>query len=439
MKRDASRSEEQQIPVNDPVPEAPAIMPAPGKSLLRAFTSLRHRNFRLYWFGQMVSLTGTYMQIIGQSWLVLQLTHSGWQLGLVGALQFLPVLLFSVLGGVFADRWPKRLVALFTQVAAMIQAFVLWVLIATGTVQLWHIYVLSILLGFTYCLDRPVRRAFVVEMVGREDLPNAVALNSSLTTLTRIVGPSLGGIIIAASGISMLFLLNALSFPAVIVALALIRTSELHNQPQKQPDSGERQSTWQSLHEGVSYVLKTRAVLLIILVVGLVLLFGANFSVLLPLFATQVLQVGATGFGFLSAAIGFGALLAALWLAWSNRQPTIHAILIAALIFGLLEVAFAVSHIYLLSLALIAITAFIETTFAEQSIILIQTVTPDRLQGRVMSVVILFFDGSIPPGYLLTGWLANLFGPSIALLIGAGLTMTVAAVGWLYRKPAISN
>src|SRR5579885_2116301 len=176
MKRDASRSEEQQIPVNDPVPEAPAIMPAPGKSLLRAFTSLRHRNFRLYWFGQMVSLTGTYMQIIGQSWLVLQLTHSGSQLGLVAALQVLPVLLFSFLGGVFADRWPERLVALFTQVAARIQAFVLWPLSATSTVQLWHIYVLSILLGFTYCLDRPVRRAFVVEMVGREDLPNAVAL-----------------------------------------------------------------------------------------------------------------------------------------------------------------------------------------------------------------------------------------------------------------------
>src|SRR5713101_233399 len=200
------------------------------KGLLRAFTSLRQRNFRLFWSGQIISLMGTYMQIIGQAWLVLELTHSGWQLGVVGALQALPVLLFSIFGGVFVDRWPKRRVLLFTQSAAMLQALLLWALIATGTVQLWQIYVLALLLGLTNSLYLPASRAFVVEMVGREDLPNAVALNSSLSTLARIVGPGMAGIIIAASGVTTLFLLNALSFLAVLVGLALIKSHELHAQ-----------------------------------------------------------------------------------------------------------------------------------------------------------------------------------------------------------------
>ncbi|HEV2659911.1 MAG TPA: MFS transporter, partial [Ktedonobacteraceae bacterium] len=189
---------------------------------MRAITSLRQRNFRLFLFGQMISLIGSWMQSIGQAWLVLELTHSAWQLGMVGALQALPILFLSIFGGVFADRWPKRRVLLVTQTAAMLQALLIWALIATGVVQLWHIYVLALLLGITNSLDKPTRQAFVVEMVGREDLPNAVALNSSLTTLARIVGPGIGGIIIATSGVSMLFLLNALRFLAVIAGLALI-------------------------------------------------------------------------------------------------------------------------------------------------------------------------------------------------------------------------
>src|SRR5438067_3737698 len=196
--------------------------------LLRAFTSLRHRNFRLFWFGQLISLTGSWMQSIGQTWLVLELTHSAFQLGLVGALQALPVLLFALVGGVFADRWPKRRVLLWTRSAAMAQALLLWALIATGTVQLWHVYVLALLLGLTNCVGRPAGQAFVVELVGRADLPNAVALNSSLSNLTRIVGPGLGGIIIAASGVVTLFLLNALSFIATIGGLALNKRHELH-------------------------------------------------------------------------------------------------------------------------------------------------------------------------------------------------------------------
>ena len=421
--------------------ETPAIIlpQQPEKGLLRAITSLRQRNFRLFWCGQMISLIGSYMQSIGETWLVLELTHSAWQLGLVGALQALPVLLFSIFGGVFADRWPKRRVLLVTQAAAMIQALLLWALIATGTLQLWHLYVLALLLGLTNSLGRPASRAFVVEMVGREDLPNAVALNSSLSSLTRIVGPGLAGIIIAASGVTTLFLLNALSFLAVLVGLALIKSHELHAQALGHKSVGERQNTWQSLREGVAYVWKTPAVLLLVLVVGLVLLFGSNFNVVLPLFATNVLHVGATGFGFLSAATDVGALLSGLWLAWSNQQPTIRRVLIGTLVFGVLEAVFAVSHLYLLSLVLIASVGFTEETFAMQAMTTIQTVAPDHLSGRVMSVQVLFFDGSLPLGYLLMGWLSGLFGAPIALLTGALLSLLVAGAGWMWRKPAEKN
>jgi MFS family permease len=422
------------------VPERETSTPSrPGKGVLRAFTSLRQRNFRLFWFGQMISLIGSFMQIVGQSWLVLELTHSAWQLSLVGALQALPILLFSIFAGVLADRWPKRRVLLVTQSAAMIQAFLFWLLIATGTIQLWHIYVLVLLLGLMNSLGRPTYRAFIVELIGREDLPNAVALYSSLTSLTRIVGPGLGGIIIAASGVNMLFLLNALSFLPVIAGLILINTHELHARALPHSNEYQPQNTWQSLREGIAYVWKTPVVLLLIMVVGLVLLFGSNFNVVLPLFATDVLYIGATGFGFLSAANGIGALLAGLWLAWDSRQPTLRRMLVVMLTFAVLEAAFAVSRLYPLSLALIASVGFTEETFVMQSLTKLQIMIPNHLRGRVMSVQAFFFDGSLPLGFLLMGWLASLCGAPIALLIGAVLSLLVAAVGWLWGKSTIKG
>jgi MFS family permease len=407
-----------------------------GKGLLRAFSSLRHRNYRLYWSGQLISWMGTSMQTIGQAWLVLQLTHSGWQLGLVSALQYTPILLFSLFGGVFADRWPKRRVLLITQSAAMSQAFLLWVLTATGTVQIWHIYILAFLLGLINSLSQPTSSSFVVELVGREDLPNAVALNSSLVNLSRIVGPGLGGIIIVASSVAMLFLLNALSFLAVIAGQALINSRELYIGTRKQTGAGERQSVWRSLGEGMGYVWKTPASALLLLVVGLVLLFGENFNVVLPLFATDVLHVGATGFGFLSAAMSVGALLSVLWLAWSHLRPTIRRVLVSTLIFAVLVAMFAVSHIYLLSLVLIASLGMAGAVFGALTTTFLQTVAPDHLRGRIISVYVFFFTGSLPLGSLLTGWLAGLCGPSLGLLLCAILCLLVVGAGWLWRKPA---
>lgn len=429
----------QLLPVAEKQREVPAVAVAgsqQAKGLLRAFVALRHRNYRLFWFGQMISLIGTWMQSIGQAWLVLTLTHSAWQLGLVGALQFLPVLLFSIFGGVFADRWPKRRVLLCTQSAAMAQAFILWGLIATGTIQLWHIYVLALMLGLTNCLDMPTRQAFVVELAGREDLPNAVALNSSLFNLARIVGPGIGGLIIAASSVTALFLLNGLSFIAVLVGLALINVHELHAQGMKHAQQAERQKTWQSLREGIGYVRHTPSVLLVILVVGLISLFGINFNVVLPLFATDVLHSGATGFGFLSSAFGLGSLISALWLAWGNQGPNIRRLLMGTLIFCVLLAIFAVSPIYPLSLVLIAAVGFAQIAFTALANTTLQTVAPDHLRGRVMSVYMLFFAGSVPLGNLLVGWLSSISGASIALLICAILSLIIAVAAWILRKPA---
>lgn len=411
------------------------------KGLLRTFVALRHRNFRLFWFGQLISLIGTWMQSIGQAWLVLELTHSAWLLGVVGALQFLPVMFLSLFGGVLADRFPKRKVLLFTQSFAMLQAAILWILIVTGQVQIWQVLVLAAMLGLNNAFDMPTRQAFVVEMVGREDLPNAIALNSSLFNMARIVGPGLGGLIIAWLGVAPLFLLNAISFIAVIVGLALIKMDDLHAQARYSASMQKtaKQSTFQSLREGLAYVAQTPSVLLIIAVIGVISLFGINFNVVLPLFATDVLHSGPEGFGFLSAAFGLGSLLSALWLAWGNNRPSIQRLLSGALAFCALEIFFAVSNLYLLSLVLIAGVGFAQIAFTATSNTTLQTVAPDHLRGRVMSVYMLVFAGSVPLGNLFTGGLAHFFGASIALLIGASLSMIAAVVGWVLRAPAEKN
>ena len=408
------------------------------KGLLRTFVALRHRNFRLFWFGQLISLIGTWMQSIGQAWLVLELTHSAWLLGVVGALQFLPVMLLSLFGGVLADRLPKRRVLLFTQSFAMLQAAVLWILVASGHIQVWEVLVLASLLGLTNSFDMPTRQAFVVEMVGREDLPNAIALNSSVFNMARVIGPGLGGLIIAFLGIAPLFLLNAISFVPVIVGLSLIRRNELLALAKRTTTSGEtsKQSTLQSLREGLSYVVHTPSILLIIAVIGVISLFGINFNVILPLFATEVLHSGALGFGFLSAAFGLGSLCSALWLAWGNRKPSVQYLLIAALAFSVLEVFFALSHLYVLSLILIAAVGFAMIAFSANSNTALQTVTPDHLRGRVLSVYMVVFAGSVPLGNLFTGGLAHLYGAPISLLIGACLSLVAAIVGWILRSPA---
>jgi MFS family permease len=404
---------------------------------LRAFTALRSRNFRLFWYGQLISLIGTWMQTTGQAWLVLTLTHSALALGIVGALQFLPILLFTLFGGVVADRLPKCRVLLFTQSFAALQATVLWLLVVTGTVQLWHVYVLAFLLGLTNSLDMPTRQSFVVEMVGQEALPNAIALNSSIFNMARIVGPGIAGLIIARLGEAPLFLLNAISFIPVIIGLAMIDISKLHAQPQRK--NGLQQNALQSVGEGLVYVWKTPVILLIIAVIGIVSLFGVNFNVTLPLVATEVLNAGAEGFGFISSTFGLGALIAALWLAWGNKKPSITQMLISAISFSITLGLFGISHWYPLSLVLIALTGFAQITFMAIGNTTLQTVTPNYIRGRIMSVYMLVFNGSTPIGNLFTGALAHSFGISAIIVLSAGLSLVAAVAGWIKRAPAIED
>lgn len=405
------------------------------KGLLRTFIALRHRNYRLFFFGQMISLVGTWMQTTAQAWLVLTLTHSAWLLGLVGALQFLPVMVFSLFGGVLADRLPKRTALLFTQSFALLQAVVMWILVASGAIQIWHILLLASLLGLTNAFDMPTRQAFVIEMVGRDDLPNGVALNSSLFNMARVLGPGLGGLLIAWLGVAPLFLLNAISFIAVILGLIMIDQKALHNQPTR--STGDKKlSMVQSLHEGLHYVWHMPSVLLVIGVIGVVSLFGINFNVMLPLFATDVLHAGPAGFGFISSAFGLGALFSALWIAWGNHKPNIRFLLIAAFVFCALEIVFAFSRIYIFSLPLIAGVGFAQIVLSATANTTLQMVTPNHLRGRVMSVYLMVFAGGMPLGNLFAGGLALLFGAPISLLVGGILSLIAAIVGWMMRKPA---
>ena len=405
------------------------------KGLLRTFSALRHRNYRLFFFGQMISLIGTWMQTTAQAWLVLELTHSALLLGLVGVLQFLPLMVFSLFGGVLADRVPKRTLLLVAQSVALVQATILWLLVVTGTVHIWHILLLAALLGLTQALDTPTRQAFVGEMVGREDMPNAIALNSSLVNMARVVGPGLGGLLIAWLGVAPLFLLNAISFIAVIIGLVMIDQRTLYALPSRRTDD-QKLSTFQSLREGLFYVWHMPTVLLVIAVIGVIALFGINFNVMLPLFATDVFHAGPVGYGFISAAYGLGALFSALWVAWGNRKPSIRTLLIAAFAFSMLEIAFALSHFYILSFPLLAGMGFAQIVMTATANTTIQTVTPNSLRGRVISVYLLVYSGGMPLGNLLAGGLTTLFGAPIAFLIGGIACFVAAIVGWILRKPA---
>ncbi|GCE46755.1 putative MFS family arabinose efflux permease [Thermosporothrix hazakensis] len=410
------------------------------KGFLRTFAALKHRNYRLFFTGQMISQIGTWMQTTGQAWLVLTLTHSAWALGVIGALQFLPVMIFSLFGGVLADKLPKRTVLVFTQTAAMLQAALLWTLVITGTVQLWHLFIFATLLGLTNSLDMPTRQAFVAEMVGREDLPNAVALNSSLVNMARVVGPGIGGLLIAWLGNAPLFLLNAISFIPVILGLLLIDARKLHTHNlSNHPKYGRKVSTFQSLAEGFRYIGKTPIILLVILVLGSISLFGINFNILIPIFATDVLRGGPESYGFLSAAYGIGSLIGALLLASRSTRSPVAQWLLLGMGFSTLEIMFAFSHWYWLSLILIAFVGLTQVSFTATANTTLQTVSPDHLRGRIMSVYMLVFAGSTPLGNLLMGGLANTIGASLGLAVGAVLCLISAFIGWALRAPAEKN
>jgi MFS family permease len=401
------------------------------KSLLSTvtggFSALRVRNYRLFISGQAISLTGTWMQTTAQAWLVVQLTNSPFALGVVGTLQFLPVMLLSLYGGVLADRLPKRRTLIVTQTLLLIQATIFGILVATGAIQLWHIYILAVTQGIVSAIDVPVRQAFSVEMVGREELSNAVALNSMTFNGARIIGPSVAGLIIAQIGIAPTLFLNAGSFVAVIAGLLLMRESELYAVPSRAEGSIRKR-----LMEGLAYVWRTPNILAIVIVVAALGTFGYNFGVVLPLLAQFVLHTDARGFGLLSSFLGMGSFVSAISTAYLTHV-TMRRLLIGATLFGILLGAVALSPILWLSAGLLAALGVSSIIFSTSSNTLLQLSVPDELRGRVMSVNVLLVMGSTPIGNFLIGTASDKLGVSATLVMCAVLCL-LGVVGALYYQ-----
>ncbi|MBI2767801.1 MAG: MFS transporter [Chloroflexi bacterium] len=397
--------------------------------IARQFGSLAIFNYRVYFLGQTVSLIGTWMQTTGQAWLVLRLTGSPLALGTVTTLQFLPITVFTLFGGVVADRLPKRRMLMVTQSAALAQALVLGILVASGQVELWHVYVLALLLGTINALDGPVRQSFAVELVGKDQLANAVALNSSIFNVARILGPGVGGLAIAWVGLSTTFFLNAASFVAVIGAYAIMRPSEF-NSPHRRAAQG---NVLRQIGEGIAYSVRTPAVLFVFILLAFIGTFGFNFTVVIPLVAEFALKVGPSKFGLLTSAMGAGSLVGALAIAAFGKAST-KVLLLDCVGFVLLFAAIALSTSYPLTAALFVLLGGTSVIFSTTINTSLQLTVPDHLRGRVMSIFFLLFAGSTPVGGYLTGFLGEKYGvrPTLAaeaIISGVGIVVALAYAG----------
>jgi MFS family permease len=376
--------------------------------------ALRHRNYRLFLTGQVISTVGTWMQSVAMPWLALELTHSGLLVGLVLAAQFTPVLLGGPFGGLVADRYRKRNVLLATQSLFTIPSFVLFAVSTTGHAQYWMVIVAAFATGAINMFDVPARQAFVIEMVGRQDLMNAIALNSSVFNASAVIGPAIAGLVIAAVGVPICFLANSVSYLAAIIALLLMR-----DLPQVAGQHHE-QRFLRRVAEGAAYARREPVVGMLLIAVAVFSLFAMNRLTLIPLFADQVLHVGAHGFGFLLASMGLGALVGALTLAFSptlGADPRRQFWMAMIWVVALLE--FSISRVFVLSMATLFVAGYCQISFVATANNRIQTLTPDHLRGRVMSLYAQALIGVGPVGSTQAGALATLFGAPWAMAIGA--------------------
>ena len=397
---------------------------------LRAtFASLRVRNYRLYFSGQMISQIGTWMQSTALSWFVLQRTHSALALGTVSTFQFLPVLVFSLFGGVIADRFPKQKLLIGTQSLLAIQAFILATLTVTGVITLPLIFLLAAVQGVGNALDAPARQAFVMEMVGPKDVPNAVAFNSSTFQLTRLVGPALGGITLALVGAGWCFYINAFSFLAVLTGLLMMdpRKFYLGERPR-------RTAMLRQVGEGLRYALTTPDILLAVITMAVLGTFGYNFQVFIPLIAQFVLHASAVGYGLLTSVLAVGSLVASLGVAWLG-SATRRIMLVGAGCFSAVLLGLGVSSTWFLVVPLLIALGFSSSVFTATNNARLQIITPAPLRGRVMSINTLLFMGSTPIGSLIVGSMAQSLGvqPTVATMGGLCILGVVAALLYMRR------
>jgi MFS family permease len=387
------------------------------------FAALAVPNFRRYYAGQSLSLIGTWMQMAAQSWLVLTLTHSAPTLGLIIALQTLPVLLLGPYGGVVADRVDKRRLMVVLQIAMGVQALVLGLLTVTGEVRLWQIGALAALLGLNNAFENPARQAFMLEMVGPERLRNAVSLNSVIVNVARTIGPAVAGLLIATVGEGACFLLNAASFAAVVASLATLDREALSPSPPSGREPGQ-------LREGLRYVRTTPELAIPLLMMALAGCLAYEFQVTLPVMARQGLHVGATGFGFMTAAMGVGAVIGGLLVAMKGRTglPTLIA---AAGAFGVVLVLASLAPNLAVELAALALAGGASIAFMASGNSTLQLAAAPSMRGRVMSLWFVAFQGSTPIGGPLIGWVIAAAGARAGLGVGGLACLLVAALGLL--------
>jgi len=419
-------AEGQAVPVSRPAwPLFGLDIPLPPS--LRA---LGHRNFRLYWTGQLISLVGTWMQNVARGWLVLELTHSAFWLGMVGLATSLPVLLLSVWAGTLVDRVSKRALVIFTQTISMLAAFALAALTLAGTVQVWQIMAISLVLGAVFAFDGPARQSFTVELVGKEDLMNAVALNSSIFNGARVAGPAIGAVVLAWQGPGMAFFINGLSFLAVIVGLIMMKLPP-------HVRTKESENSFKRMMGGLHYVRRDETIAILMLLICVVSIFAYPYAVLMPIFADSVLGVGTGGYGMLMAFTGVGSLLGAINLTLqSGKSDTRRGRTVMVGIIGMpvFLAIFALSQNYLLSLAMLIGVGWTMISVNATINTLVQTNVPDHLRGRVNALYIFLFVGMAPAGNLQAGVLADHLGAPVAVFIGAVVCGVVAAYVLLRRR-----
>ncbi|MGA9162664.1 MAG: MFS transporter [Actinomycetota bacterium] len=403
-----------------------------GRAVHRTFHALGHsRNFRLFFIGQAISVTGTWMQMVAAAWLVLRLTGSGVALGIDTALAFGPILLLGPLGGSLADRHDKRSILLTTQVTFGILALALWAIVATGVVQLWMVYALSLLQGITTSIDQPTRQSFFAEMVEARDLPNAVSLNSAVMTGTRIVGPALAGALIAGVGLPWCFFLNAVSYLGVIAALLAMRAGELR--PQRAPREAG------AIREGLRYAWRTGELRRPLLLMSVLYLFTFNYSVLMPLFAERTFQGDAATLALLFSVAGVGSLAGALFMAGRPR-PGERPLAAAAVGVGIVTtlVAFApsldVAVVSMLPLGVASIVFFVTANST------LQLTSRPEMRGRVMALYGIVFLGTTPFGAPIAGWVGEHLGPRVAFAAGGVIALVTGMIGlWVLSRRRVGD
>ncbi|MGG3571619.1 MFS transporter [Bacillus gobiensis] len=399
--------------------------------LKRTFRSLSIRNYRLYFYAQIISTSGLWIQTVAENWLVVQLGGSGLMLGITAAMQFTPLLFLSVYGGVLVDRWNKHTLLMFTQISSSILALILGILALTGNVQIWMIWIIAFLLGCVNALDTPGRQVFTRELVGPNHLTNAVALNNTISTSARVIGPVIGTILISTLGIGACFIINASSYIAVIVALLMIDKNQLHIENEVTRKPGQ-------VREGLLHIWNQPSLRATLLIMFLTATFGFNFQVLLPLFTSQTFKQSGSWFGLLMSSLGIGSVIGSLLIA-SWKDPTVKRVALLSTVFGITMAAVAFSPTLPVAFVTVGLMGLGSSLFLTACSGCLQLNAGDGMSGRVMAMYYVAFLGTAPIGGTAVGWIAEIWGPRTAFALSAVACMAASSFVFLgsYKNKTI--